>query len=121
MAAQACYITSDNTTALRVAFIQKHITSRPGVTNELREQGELLLGKYYTAVQAGRSRFRFPMVSMELIDIILDILMKLVLSEMTENIFMLSLSRPLNKECTQKSRVHRSQSRAPRRPGDLIL
>jgi hypothetical protein len=35
---------SDNTTELRVAFIHKHITSRPGVTNELREQGELLLG-----------------------------------------------------------------------------
>jgi len=43
MAAQACYITSDNTTELRVAFTHKHITSRPGVTNELREQGKLLL------------------------------------------------------------------------------
>jgi len=44
--------------------------------------------------------------------------MKLVLSEMTENVFMPSLSRPLNKESTQKAWVHRSQSRAPRRPGD---
>ena len=39
MAAQACYITSDNTTAPRVAFNHKHITSRPGVTNELRDNG----------------------------------------------------------------------------------
>ena len=44
MAAQACYITAENTTTLRVAFNHKHITSRPGVTSELREQGELLLG-----------------------------------------------------------------------------
>jgi hypothetical protein len=44
MAAQAFYITSDNTTELRVAFIHKHMASRTGVTNELREQGKLLLG-----------------------------------------------------------------------------